>query len=339
MFRRCIEYRPPTLSPLSFVMDLMPTSRRRTAAPIRTRRRTDLYDPREGSEAFRLQSLSVKRALFDVPRTNRFSVLQVTAGTGWFWADAAEHRFAPHDLLFFVPYQHIRIEPDRSADCTLLQFHANFLCVETFHAEAGCSGALFNDPYGPPIVQLDASARADISEIISRMRREYDERQTAFQEALLASMKLLLIIAARRKASLAEGCNMAGAEFRHPVLVELRELIERHYCELHTPADYASLLHMTPKALGRTVRENLGKTLTDLIRERILTHAKWQLLHTLRPVKAVAAELGFQDELYFSRLFKKGTGLSPTLFREFETEIRGGSNLSMTSAHAPILKT
>ena len=95
---------------------------------------------------------------------------------------------------------------------------------------------------------------------------------------------------------------------------------------------------MTPKTLGRIVREHLGTTPTDLIRNRILIHAKWQLLHTLRPVKEIAREVGFGDELYFSRLFKKATGYSPTFFREFETEIRGGSNLSMLSAHAPILR-
>ena len=38
---------------------------------------------------------------------------------------------------------------------------------------------------------------------------------------------------------------------------------------------------------------------------------------------------GFDDELYFSRLFKRATGFSPTFFREYETAIRGGSNLSM----------
>ncbi len=46
--------------------------------------------------------------------------------------------------------------------------------------------------------------------------------------------------------------------------------------------------------------------------------------------------MGFSDELYFSRLFKKATGYSPTFFREFETEIRGGTNLSMFSSDSAI---
>src|SRR5207244_2956923 len=46
----------------------------------------------------------------------------------------------------------------------------------------------------------------------------------------------------------------------------------------------------------------------------------------------IAREVGFEDELYFSRVFRKATGMSPTEYREFETAIRGGSNLSMPSA-------
>jgi hypothetical protein len=43
------------------------------------------------------------------------------------------------------------------------------------------------------------------------------------------------------------------------------------------------MVGMNPQALGKLARTYFHKTLTDLIRERILKHAKWQLLHTLRP--------------------------------------------------------
>lgn len=289
-----------------------------------------LYDPRAAGAAFRLQELEVGDSTFEPERTNYFSVYWIATGSGSFWADTAQHSFAADQLLFFVPYQYSRFEVAKSVRATLLQFHANFLCVETFHSETGCSGSLFNDPFGIPLVAPAREIKNNIVDLLERMRREYVEQQVGYQEALLALMKLLLITATRAKAFPTDIVPEGVIDFRHPVLASLRELIEQHYRSRHAPSDYAALLHVTPKTLGRIVRENLGKTLTDLIRERILKHAKWQLLHTLRPVKEIAAEIGFKDELYFSRLFKKATGISPTYFRQFETEIRNGSNLSMS---------
>ena len=296
-----------------------------------------LYDPRVGGEAVRVESLRMDDEPFQPARTNYFAVYLIESGCGHFWADAAKFPFGPDSLLFFVPYQRIRLEPDEPVQGEVLQFHANFLCVETFHAEVGCSGVLFNDPYGVPSVRLDEATRPEAMALVERLRREDAERHTAFHEVMLSYLKVLLVLATRLKSSTLADCGSPGMDLRNPVLVELQDLIEQNYCTLHAPSDYAKLLHITPKTLGRIVRENLGTTPTELIRGRILTHAKWHLLHTLKPVKEIARELGFKDELYFSRLFKKATAYSPTFFREFETEIRGGSNLSMFSSHPTIL--
>lgn len=298
----------------------------------------DLYDPRTGGQAIRIEGVRLDAQPFEPARTNYFSVYLIESGTGTFWADTAEFPFGPDSLLFFVPYQHVRFAPDAPVHGEVVQFHANFLCVETFHAEVGCSGVLFNDPYGVPVVTLDGQAKADVVNLFARIRKEHDERDLAYGEVMLAHLKVLLVLATRLKSPRPGACG-PGADLRHPVLARLRDLIEQNYRTLHSPAEYAERLHLTPKTLGRIVRDHLGTTPTDLIRNRILIHAKWQLLHTLKPVKEVAREVGFGDELYFSRLFKKATGRSPTAFREFETEIRGGSNLSMSSAHAPILRS
>ncbi|MBX3401042.1 MAG: helix-turn-helix domain-containing protein [Gemmataceae bacterium] len=296
----------------------------------------DLYDPRSGGQAIRIECLRLGDKPFEPTRTNYFAVYLIESGSGTFWADASQFAFGPGALLFFVPYQHIRFAPDTPVHGKVVQFHANFLCVETFHSEVGCSGVLFNDPYGIPVVVMDEQAKSDVKNLIERIGKEHDERELAYGEVMLAHLKVLLVLATRLKSPKADACG-PGMDLRHPALVQLRALIEQNYRSLHSPAEYAKRLHMTAKTLGRIVREHLGTTPTDLIRNRILIHAKWQLLHTLKPVKEVSRELGFSDELYFSRLFKKATGYSPTFFREFETEIRGGSNLSMSSGHAPIL--
>ncbi|QDT52971.1 Arabinose operon regulatory protein [Caulifigura coniformis] len=296
--------------------------------------RLSFYDPRRGQPAVEQSPFTIKDA-FEPARTNCFTIAHIGRGQGSFWADAGQHSYSPSSLLFFVPYQHIRLEPSEETTGELIRFHANFLCVETFHAETGCSGVLFNDPYGSPVVELDRSTASRVKGLIQELRRELESPKLAGDEAALAYLKLLLITASRRKVAM-PAAKSSRTQPRHPAIEPLTQLIEENYRTVHAPADYASKLHMTPKTLGRIVKEQLGKTLTDLIRERVLTHAKWQLLHTLRPVKEIAREVGFDDELYFSRFFKKSTSVSPTFFREFETEIRGGSNLSMSSSSAPI---
>jgi AraC family transcriptional activator of pobA len=290
---------------------------------------SQLLDPR--TQAIRLETCRFGPAAYEPPRTNFFTIDALESGHGEFWADAAKHVYAAPALLFFTPYQHVRFASAVETQVTRIQFHANFLCIETFHAESGCAGTLFGDLYHPPVVVLEGPARREVQTLLKRMLAEQQEQPLAFDEMLLAQLKMLLLTATRVKARATTVAGCPAFQPRHPVLTKLKALLDEHFARWHAPAEYARALHMTPKTLGRVVREQLGKSLTELIRERILTHAKWQLLHTLKPVKQVAREVGFRDELYFSRMFKKATGYAPLFFRAYETEVRGGSNLSMLS--------
>jgi AraC family transcriptional activator of pobA len=293
-----------------------------------------LYDPRNGGLALEVAESVV--GLDQPHRTNCFTIYWVREGRGEFWSDLACHPFAAPCLLFFVPYQAIRLAPAGEVSVTAIRFHANFLCIETYHHQVGCNGVLFNDPYGVPAVALNNQTETEVADLVTRIRSELTEGGLAHNEGLLSYVKILLVRATRLKQEQQVAGKEAGNSRLPPPLPELREMVEKHYHTLHSPADYAARLHTTPKALGRLVKTHLGKTLTELIQERILNHAKWELLHTLRPVKEIAREIGYDDELYFSRLFKKATGRSPTEFREFETIIRNGGNLSMSSSDQSI---
>lgn len=279
--------------------------------------------------AFQLEPIRSTSQFAEPQRFNYFTILWIQAGRGTFQADLTEHRFVGPALLFFNPYQTFSLAAGASLNGVCIQFHANFFCIETHHEAVGCNGVLFHDLYGQPWLRLDAPRAAEFNELVAQMEREFRSSGLAQGEVLVSLLKLFLIKATRLKLEHQQLAASAPATVRPPVLESLTQLLEQHFRTKHTPAEYAASLHMTPKALGKLVKLHWGRTLTELIRERWLKHAKWQLLHTRRSVKEIAWEVGFADELYFSRLFKRSTGCAPTAFREFETAIRQGRNLSI----------
>jgi len=76
------------------------------------------------------------------------------------------------------------------------------------------------------------------------------------------------------------------------------------------------MLNISTKALNRLSKVHFSKTLTELIADRIVIEAKRELYPTDKPVKAIAYELGFDDEYYFSRFFKNNATVSPQTYRQ-----------------------
>jgi len=278
------------------------------------------------------QSIALQRLSFSgtfrPPRTPCFSAYLLEKGRGQVQVDHAPHLYHGPCLLFLGPYQRCVFSPKTATSGSLLHFHANFFCIETHHHAVGCDGVLFNEVYEIPLVELSRETLDDFAKLVSWMGQEAQGHAVAHTEVLVSSLKLLLIKATRLKVQQQSSANVSAAG-RPEVLRRMRELLESGYQKEHRPSEYARMLGVSSKTLANVVKKHFHKTPSELIRDRVMKHAKWQLLHTLKPVKQVAFEVGFDDEFYFSRLFKRSFGCSPLFFREHETELRGGSNLSM----------
>jgi AraC family transcriptional activator of pobA len=286
-----------------------------------------LIDPRVGDQALVVEPLSIESGNEWRQRVNRFAMVRIERGRGTFSADLGAYAFEPGSLLFAVPYQAVRVVADEPIAGDVVGFHANFFCIETYHDEVGCNGVLFNDLYGTPVVRLDSEERRAVDELFESIRRELRDAGLAHREVLLSYLKILLVRATRLKL---EQQDLAwNRQPQWPAAIDdLKRLVEENFRTLHRPGQYAERLHLTPKSLAKLAKAHLGKTVTELIRERLMNQAKWELLHTRRPIKQIAFELGFRDVFYFSRLFRQSTGCSPTDFREYETAVRGGRNVT-----------
>ena len=93
-------------------------------------------------------------------------------------------------------------------------------------------------------------------------------------------------------------------------------LIEDNYTEHHLVAYYAGKIGISAAHLNVITRQNTGKSPLELIHQRILLEAKRNLAYTSMTVSVVSYAIGFSDPAYFTRFFKRHTGLSPRDFKK-----------------------
>ena len=96
----------------------------------------------------------------------------------------------------------------------------------------------------------------------------------------------------------------------------LRRLVEEHFRKERLIAFYADKLAITPDRLNDHVKRATGVTAGHLIRQRVLTEAKRQLVFTTQPIHEIGYDLSFSDPSHFTRFFRKQTGMTPQAFRE-----------------------
>jgi len=97
---------------------------------------------------------------------------------------------------------------------------------------------------------------------------------------------------------------------------QLEQLLEHYYQTEKSPSFYADKMNITLKHLNRICKDILNQTVTELITQRVILEAKRLLINASKTVNQVADSLGFDDYSYFTRLFKKHTGLTPSEFRK-----------------------
>jgi AraC-like DNA-binding protein len=95
-----------------------------------------------------------------------------------------------------------------------------------------------------------------------------------------------------------------------------RQLVQAHCAEERSVQFYADALCITPKYLTELMKEATGRTASEWIAEAVVLEAKALLQDPALTVHQVAAGLQFADQFAFSRFFKRGTGLSPTAYRQ-----------------------
>jgi AraC family transcriptional regulator, transcriptional activator of pobA len=242
-----------------------------------------------------------------------YSILYIPDGTGYYHADFGAFPFEGPVLLFATPLQTLELDATWSEKSWMLRFHGDFYCIEYHRAEVCCNGLLFNNVYVQPLVNLTIGDAHEFQVLADQIAHEF-EKENPSDIVLRAYLQLFLAKASTIK--IASISQQAERPQYDEVMERLRELIDEHYLSLHSPKDYADLLGMAPNTMTKRCSNYFKKPPRYLITERLILEAKKQLHLTRKSIKEIAYALNFQDEFYFSRVFKRFTKVSPQVFRD-----------------------
>jgi AraC-like DNA-binding protein len=275
----------------------------------------ELVNPQTNVLAFRLVQFNDDTYFKSLKSFNCYKVILIKEGKGHLTFDRAKYDFSENCLIRFPIYQPFQIESDGPVNGILIQFHPDFFWNHKYEMELTSKQVLFKNIGEIPLIKISKEEVAQLLYPLDQLLLELNSDRLGRYDTAISWVKIFMIYASRIKMKRGVIHSETLSEV-HYITRELVNAVEQHFQRKHRPADYAKLLNVTVKTLNRTAKQHLGKTVGEMISERIITQAKHELYLSDKAIKQIAPELGFHDVAYFSRFFKVRTTVSPDVYRK-----------------------
>lgn len=149
-----------------------------------------------------------------------------------------------------------------------------------------------------------------------------DELSSAFAKRIEAARNLIDIVKINRE-FVRKYCLLVKNYSRKgysEVIEDCMNYIEFNLTEELTLNNLAERFCVNPSSLSKKFKSELGQTLTDYVNQKRVKASLIFLATTKLPVGEVAEKVGYLNENYYSRIFKKLQGMSPREYRAIMTE-------------------
>ena len=110
-----------------------------------------------------------------------------------------------------------------------------------------------------------------------------------------------------------EGLKLSA--MNQSVADRVREFVDAHYREDIGRESLEEILYFDPDYSSRLFKKETGMSFMHYVIQKRMTEAKRLLLNSSMPVGAIAAQVGYDNYSYFSRLFKRNVGITPAEYR------------------------
>ena len=196
-------------------------------------------------------------------------------------------------------------------------------------------GAVPEDPWEVYWLRIEGPRLAQISEMLG-VRGSPVIRGLDLDEACRLFTELFEMLAGKSPGaparihahvaqvlSLAFNARQQSGSVPPEIPVPLQRSVERmklFYFEPHSVESLSQAAGLSPTHFSRLFKKSFGTSPIDWLRRERISQAKRRLVDTKDAIKEIAEPVGYNDRYFFSKDFKKHTGLTPNQFRAMETQ-------------------
>lgn len=241
-----------------------------------------------------------------------FEILIFKKGNGTVWVDHQEVEVEDNSILFFSPYQVKKWDTDFSKlDFTIIIFQEEFL--NEFFADKLFTYRLLYFYQHEYITKLKLTDKGiqSICNISQEMKEELVQPNTDSGH-IIRSLIYYLLQRLNREYALQRGLPFHNTTNNHAYA--FKKLMEQHIRKKQRINDYCEMLGVSRITLNKAAKKQFKQTATELLKQRLVTEIKNDLIYSGKSVSEIAYSFGYSEPNHLMRFFKTQTGETTTEF-------------------------
>lgn len=245
----------------------------------------------------------------DLHRHDFFFILVLKDGSGSHEIDFVPYTVKDNTVFILRPGQVHQLVLSAGSAGYLIEFKSDF-----YNPQGKISHQRLRKATNSNYCAFESDRFDKIHTLFSLMFQEFSAREEGYQDIIKSGLDIFFIEYVRQSPN-AGFVSLTTNSYTQERFEEYLELLEKNIATHKQVSNYTELMNLSSYQLNEITKSSVGKTASDLINEQIILEAKRHLLATSNQVKDIADLLGYEDNSYFIRFFKKHVGYSPEAFR------------------------
>lgn len=143
-----------------------------------------------------------------------------------------------------------------------------------------------------------------------------EEKDYAFEQALRANIELLMLSVLQDMKQTEKTDTAPSQKIADPLASDILSYLEQHYSENPSLMEIAATFNYSVSHICRVFKKSYNESIVNYVIKLKINEALKLIEQNEKSLNSICEILGFDDIAYFSRLFKKHTGMTPSAYRK-----------------------